>query len=199
MQTEKDDKIQNNLESAGKGLPVIEALFLKHIGFPLLKTFMSWNMGMKLFEHEGERILNGVKELDDSTLFKKVLIPKIFGIEDNSRYYSPAMVLWHLIYVGTAIQDGIISLSKNERLDFAVKIENFKPFVEINLNIVNKYELFLKEYRRTIEANVKDKYIRNYHVHPWFGPLNPHQWLILSAIHQVVHGRQLCKILESNT
>ena len=154
---------------------------------------------MKLFEHEGERILNAVKELDDSTLFKKVLIPKIFGIEDNSRYYSPAMVLWHLIYVGTAIQDGIISLSKNERLDFAVKIENFKPFVEINLNIVNKYELFLKEYRRTIEANVKDKYIRNYHVHPWFGPLNPHQWLILSAIHQVVHGRQLRKILESNT
>lgn len=199
MQTEKDDKIQNNLESAGKGLPVIEALFLKHIGFPLLKTFMSWNMGMKLFEHEGERILNAVKELDDSTLFKKVLIPKIFGIEDNSRYYSPAMVLWHLIYVGTAIQDGIISLSKNERLDFVVKIENFKPFVEINLNIVNKYELFLKEYRRTIEANVKDKYIRNYHVHPWFGPLNPHQWLILSAIHQVVHGRQLRKILESNT
>ena len=83
MQTEKDDKIQNNLESAGKGLPVIEALFLKHIGFPLLKTFMSWNMGMKLFEHEGERILNAVKELDDSTLFKKVLIPKIFGIEDD--------------------------------------------------------------------------------------------------------------------
>jgi hypothetical protein len=49
-----------------------------------------------------------------------------------------------------------------------------------------------------IEASVKDKYIRNYHAHPWFGPLNPHQWLVLSAIHQVVRGRQLRKISESN-
>ena len=198
MQKEEDDKIRKKLGVAGGGLPAIEALLLKHIGFPLLKTFMSWNMGMKLFEYEGERILNDVKQLDDSTLFQKALIPKILGIEDNSRYYSPAMVLWHLIYVGKTIQDGIISLSKNEKLDFVVKIENFKPYVEISRNIVNEYETFLKEYRRTIEASVKDKYIRNYHAHPWFGPLNPHQWLILSSIHQVVHGRQLRKISELN-
>lgn len=87
-----------------------------------------------------------------------------------------------------------LPLSKNEKPDFVVKIENFKPFVEINHNIVYEYEMFLKAYRRTIEANVKDKYIRNYRVHPWFGPLNPHQWLIMSAIHQSVHGRQLRKI-----
>lgn len=197
MQTE-EDKIQSKLESAGKGLRLIDALVLKHIAFPFLRTTMSWNMGMKLFEHEGERILKDVKELDDDTLFRRTLIPKIVGIEDNSRYYSPAMVLWHLIYVGNTIRDGIISLSKNERLNFAVKIENFKPFVEISPHIVNEYELFLQAYRRTIETKVADKNIRNYQVHPWFGPLNPHQWLIMSAIHQVVHGRQIRKILEVN-
>lgn len=199
MQTEEDKKIQNKLESAGKGLPAIEALTLRHIIFPILKTLMSWNMGMKLFEYEGKRILNDVKMLDESVLFKKVLIPKILGIEDNSRYYSPAMVLWHLIYVGEAIQGGIISLSKNESPDFVVKIEKFKPFVEISANIVSQYEMFLKEYRRTIEENVKDKYIRNYHAHPWVGPLNPHQWLIMSAIHQLIHRRQLRKIIKIKT
>ena len=199
MQTEEDKKIQGKLESAGKGLPFIEALILRHIIFPILKTFMSWNMGMRFFEHEGKRILNDVKKLDDSAIFKKVLIPRILGIEDNSRYYSPAMVLWHLIYVGKTIQDGIISLSKNESLDFMVKIENFKPFIEINQNIVSEYEVFLKEYRRTIEKNVKDKNIRNYHAHPWIGPLNPHQWLIMSAMHQLIHKRQLRKIIKINT
>lgn len=198
MQTEEDERIQSELESAGKGLPVVDALLLKRIIFPVLKTFMSWNMGMKLFENIGNRILNDVKELDDKTLFKRALITKTYGIEDSSRYYSPAMVLWHLVYVGGAIQEGIISLSKNESLDFVVKIENFKPFVEISNNIVSEYEMFLKEYRRTIEENVKDKHIRNYHVHPWFGPLNPHQWLVMSAIHQLIHKRQLRKILKSN-
>ncbi len=153
---------------------------------------------MNLFEYIGNGILNDVKELDDKTLFKRVLINKTYGIEDNSRYYSPAMVLWHLIYVGEAIQGGIISLSKNESLDFVVKIENFKPFVEISNNIVSEYDIFIKEYRRTIEENIKDKYIRNYHVHPWLGPLNPYQWPIMSAIHQLIHGRQLRKILKSN-
>jgi hypothetical protein len=198
MQTEEDKQIQSNLENAGKGLPSIETLLLKHVVFPLLKTTLSWNMGMKLFEAEGEKILHAVKQLDHDILFKKVLIPRILGIEDNSRYYSPAMVLWHLIYVGNAIQAGIVGLSKNESVDFVVKIENFKPFVEISDNIVNEYELFLHNYRSDIENNIQNKYIKNYHAHPWFGPLNPHQWLVMSAVHQIVHGRQLRKILATS-
>jgi hypothetical protein len=196
MQTNKEREIQDSLEQAGKGLPAIDALFLKYIGFPVLKRTVSWDKGMELFESEGRRILDDVKGLDESVLFQKVLIPKTAGIEDNSRYYSPAMVLWHLIYVGETIRDGIIGLSKNEKLDFVVKIENFKPFVEISKDVVNDYELFLKEYRYIIEENVGDKYVRNYHAHPWFGPLNPHQWIVMSAVHQVVHRRQLEKILR---
>jgi hypothetical protein len=196
MQTDEDKRIQDSLESAGKGLPAIDALFLKYIGFPVLKRTMSWDKGMELFEREGRRILENVQGLDEGILFQKVLIPKITGIENNSRYYSPAMVLWHLIYVGEAIQDGIIALSKNEKLDFVVKIENFKPFVEISSNIINDYEAFLDGYRSTIEESVEDRFIRNYHTHPWFGPLNPHQWVLMSAVHQIVHRRQLENILK---
>ncbi len=197
MQTEEDKGIQSQLESAGKGLPAIDALFLKYIGFSMLKRFVSWERAMRFFESEGMKILAEVKELDHDILFRKVLISKTLGIEDNSRYYSPAMVLLHLIYVGEAIREGIIGLSKNEKLNFVVKIENFKPFVEISSDIVNDYEVFLKEYRAAIEENVKDRYIQNYHAHPWFGPLNPHQWLIMSAVHQWVHARQLRRILKS--
>lgn len=198
MQSEADDEIQSRLERAGKGLPLVDAFFLRHLGFPILKRCISWKMGMGLFESEGKKIVNLVKALDEPTLFKRVLIPRTMGIEDNSRYYAPAMVLWHLIYVGKTIQDGIIGLSRNEQLDFVVKIESFKPFVAISPNIVNEYKAFLSAFRPTIEAQVQDKHIRNYHVHPWFGPLNPHQWLIVSAIHQVVHRRQLGKILASD-
>jgi len=118
--------------------------------------------------------------------------------EDNSRYYSPAMVLWHLIYVGETIKEGIIGLSKGEKLDFTVKIANFKPFVEIDNDIVEEYETFVKSYRSKLEANVQNKYLDNTHIHPWFGVLNPRQWLIMSAIHQFVHCRQMRKILLGN-
>jgi hypothetical protein len=78
--------------------------------------------------------------------------------------------------------EGMIGFSRNEHLDVVVKIENFKPFVEIGKDIVNEYEVFLNEYRQNIERNVKRKHIRSYHDHPWFGPLNPYQWLIMSAM-----------------
>jgi hypothetical protein len=196
MRTEEDKKIQQTLEKPGKGLPAIDALFLKHVAFPVIKRLVSWDRGMEWFEREGQRILRAVKNLDEEVLFNKVLIPKTMGIEDNSRYYSPAMVLWHLVYVGETIRDGIISLSRKERLDFVVKIENFKPFVEISSDIVHAYEVFLTGYRAVLEEKVEDRYIPNYHAHPWFGPLNPHQWLIMSALHQIVHRRQLERILK---
>lgn len=198
MQTKEDIEIQNKLEKPGHGLPKIDAIFLKHVGFPILKTFISWDNAMKFFEYEGKEILNLVKDLPKDKLFKKVLIPKIFGIEDNSRYYSPAMVLWHLLYVGETLQEGIVSLSKNEKIDFTVKIENFKPFVQIDEDIVEKYEKFLNNYKKFIERNIENKYINNCLSHPWFGCLNPHQWLVMSAIHQMVHKRQIKKILKSN-
>lgn len=197
MQTKEDIQIQNNLGKAGHGLPKIDAIFLKHIGFPILKTFISWDNAMKFFEYEGKEILNLVKDLPKDKLFKKVLIPKIFGIEDNSRYYSPAMVLWHLLYVGETLQEGIVSLSKNEKIDFTVKIENFKPFVQIDEDIVEKYEKFLNNYKKFIERNIENKYINNCLSHPWFGCLNPHQWLVMSAIHQMVHKKQIKKILKA--
>jgi len=179
IRSEEDKKIQDKLEQAGKGLPSIDAIFLRYIGFPIVKTFMSWEKGMKFFEDEGEKILDAVKNLDKETLFKKVLISKTFGIEDNSRYYSPAMVLWHLIFVGKTIEEGIISLSKNQKVNFVVKIEKFKPFVEINNDIIEDFKIFLNSYRENIESNIGNPKIKNYHPHPWFGPLNPHQWLIM--------------------
>ena len=195
MQTKEDIEIQNKLEKAGHGLPKIDAIFLRYIGFPLLKSFISWDNAMKFFEYEGKEVLTLVKDLPKDKLFKKVLIPKIFGIEDNSRYYSPAMVLWHLIYVGECLQEGIVNLSKNEKINFTVKIENFKPFVEIDEDIVERYKNFLNNYRKFIETNVENKYINNCHSHPWFGYLNPKEWLVMSAIHQMVHQRQIKKIL----
>jgi len=40
LYVEEDKQIQNNLKRAGNGLPAIEALFLKYVGFPIVKTIV---------------------------------------------------------------------------------------------------------------------------------------------------------------
>jgi hypothetical protein len=190
------DNPQSSLGKAGAGLPKFQALFLRHIGFPLLRQFLSWDRALESFEAEGRKVLQLVAGLEQQQMSTKVLVPKTFGIEDNSRYYSAAMVLWHLIYVGETICDGITSLSRGKNLDFTVKIENFKPFVHISSNIVNDYQAFLSSYRPTLNDKVQDRNRSNYHSHPWFGPLNPHGWLVLSAVHQLIHRRQLENIVK---
>ena len=187
---------QDSLEKAGAGLPRFQALMLRYIGFPILRMFLSWEGALNLFESEGQKVLKLVDGLGQEQMNTKVLVPKTLGIEDNSRYYSAAMVLWHLIYVGNTINDGVVSLSRGETLDFTVKIENFKPFVDIKPNIADDYQNFLSNYRLSLDKNVHDRRKANYHSHPWFGPLNPHGWVVLSAVHQLIHRRQLENIIK---
>jgi hypothetical protein len=187
---------QKSLGKAGAGLPKLQNLILRHIAFPMLRLTLSWKRAETLFESEGAKVLKLVAGLSQEQMNTKVLVPKTLGIEDNSRYYSAAMVLWHLIYVGETINTGIISLSRGETLDFTVKIENFKPFVDISPNITDDYQAFLTNYRPALEKNVHDRRKANYHSHPWFGPLNPHGWLVLSAVHQFIHRRQLANIVK---
>jgi hypothetical protein len=190
------DNPQNSLGKAGAGLPKLQAIFLRHIGFPMLRRFLSWEGALSIFESEGHKVLKLVDGLSQEQMNTQVLVPKTMGIEDNSRYYSAAMVLWHLIYVGETISDGVVSLSRGETLDLTVKIENFKPFVDISPKIADEYQIFLNNYRPSIEKNVHDRRKANYHSHPWFGPLNPHGWLVLSAVHQQIHRRQLENIVK---
>ena len=192
---EEEENIQVNLEKAGSGLPLFEIFILKDISFPLLKTFLSWQNALTFYRSESSKVIKLVEELDNEILFKRKLIPKIIGLEDNSRYYSPAMVLWHLMFIGKQLKVLIVLLSKGKKLDTTIKIEDYKPSIDIDFNIIEEYKKFNIKFINSMEKNVKDKFIKNYLPHPWFGRLNPHSWLIMSAIHLMVHRRQLNKIM----
>jgi hypothetical protein len=190
------DNPQEHLGKAGEGLPKPQALLLRYLGFPTLRQIISWEKALAIFETEGDKVQNLVQGLDQEKMHTKVLVPRLLGLEDNSRYYSAAMVLWHLTYVGETICDGIIALSRGEQLDFTVKIENFKPFVEIGTDVIESYHGLIGSFRSKLDNNVWDRHNNNFHSHPWFGPLNPHGWLVLSAVHQIIHRRQLEGIIK---
>ena len=125
-----------------------------------------------------------------------MLVPKLFGLEDNSRYYSVAMVIEHLLIVGKALQTRIPTLSQGKTLSNQVTIEEVKPYTEIDKNIVAQFERFMADHREELEKNLGDIHIDNRSDHPWFGAFNPKQWSILGMVHQIVHRRQIEAIVR---
>lgn len=191
-----DSSEAEGLAPAGAGLSRGRALFLRYAGFPLLNRFISFDRGLDFFEKEGERIVGLAEPLDEEALFTRVMVPPLFGLEENSRYYSVAMVLEHLLIVGNALQNRIPALSRGERLAQEVRIENYKPYTDITPDIVARYRVFVEEFREKLLENMGDIDCENRHEHPWFGPLNPKEWMVMGAIHQIVHRRQIEAVLK---
>jgi hypothetical protein len=194
--TEDSRVLIESLGKAGGGLSQGKAFFLRYIGFPLLNSVVSWERALGIFEKEGEKILSLARSVDKDKLFERVLVPKLFGLEDNSRYYSVAMVMEHLLIVGNALQKRIPLLSQGKKLEKEVKIEEYKPYTEIEDTIIDQYEIFLYGFKKKIGENIDDVYLENRHEHPWFGELKAKEWAVMGAIHQIVHRRQIEVIIK---
>jgi len=194
--TQDSQELIAGLGKAGGGLSSGRAFFLRHVGFPFLNSIVSWERALDIFEKEGEKVLSFARSMEKDTLFERVLVPKLFGLEDNSRYYSVAMVLEHLLVVGTALQNRIPMLSQGKSVAQKIKIEDYKPYMEIDESIIEQYESFLHGFRKELEENIDNIYLENRHEHPWFGELKAKDWSVMGAIHQVVHRRQIEAIIR---
>ena len=196
MQHKDSREIIKELGVSGEGISYFKVFLAKHLLFPLLNRFLSWDKAWNIFDKEGQKIIELSKSISKEKLFERVLVPKLFGLEDNSRYYSVAMTLEHLYIVGNALQVRIPILSRGKKLNKYVKIEDVKPYKDIDENIIYNFNEFLVTYREKLEKNTIDININNTSLHPWFGEFNPKQWSILAMVHQIVHRRQIEAIIK---
>ena len=199
MQQQDSSDIIDSLAPAGEGLPTYKRVAAKYVMFPLLNRFVSWDKAWDVYDKEGAKIIAMASALNQEQLFKRVLVPKLFGLEDNSRYYSVAMVIEHLLIVGQALTVRIPILSKGKKLPNQVAIEDVKPYTDIDEEIVAQFADFMGSYREKLDANVENIHIDNTSDHPWFGAFNPKQWSILGMVHQTVHRRQIEAIIKRLT
>jgi hypothetical protein len=125
-----------------------------------------------------------------------VLIERITGIEDSSRYWSPFMVLQHLRIVNDGIARTVEQLSQGRTVPGVVRTANMKPGPEAGVEAIEEYRECTERYLARADAALQHTASRVKHTHPWFGPLTAHGWHCLAAIHQGVHRRQLAAILK---
>lgn len=194
-QADSNTSPQANLAAPGAGLPGVQAFVLRHVLFPAFCRTTSWDKALGLFLREGERLAAAAQSLAPEALQTRVLIRAPMGIEDSSRYWSAAMVLEHLIEVGTRISTGVVELTHGQAATVKADIAEVKPKGNKDGDIVSTYRAFLADYADKVTRRAGDRAARHTAPHPWFGELTPQRWVCLGAIHQRIHRRQMDRII----
>ncbi|MDL5050753.1 hypothetical protein QQ054_32660 [Oscillatoria amoena NRMC-F 0135] len=182
---------QTALQAPGAGLPPAEAFISRHVIFPAMNLALSDARARALFLQEGAQIARMAGRLDHVRLERRVLIPRIRGIEDSSRNWSVAMTIEHLLITGPSMKELILTLRRGQEFHVKVDTADVKPTGKGLENIVGRFEAFQEEFDRDIKIPFEKSELIQRHVHPWFGPLNARQWNVLAALHTRIHRRQI--------
>lgn len=186
---------QKSLQPPGAGLPPLEAFISRHVVFPLATFILDDPLARALFLREGEQIARLAEGLEVGRLEKKVLIPRITGIEDSSRNWSVAMTLEHLLITGEAMMNMILTLRQGQKSPVKVDTADVKPTGTGLDDVLSRYEQFQKRFDQMVAVPFQPYELLSSHDHPWFGALNARQWHVLAAIHTRIHRVQIARII----
>ena len=185
---------QPHLQPPGAGLPAFELGWLR-LYFRCVCTMTSHDAAMRKFALEAERILSLARTVSAAQGTAPVLIGRITGIEDSSRYWSVFMVLDHLRIVNDGMAQIIAALSHDRHFTQEVRIQDVKPYRASGPETIDRYMKSVTNYTATI-ARLGRLSDRVRHAHPWFGPMTAHDWHCLAGIHHWVHRRQIERVKQ---
>ncbi|MBM3981916.1 MAG: DinB family protein [Planctomycetes bacterium] len=188
------DTGEPQLQPPGAGLPRVE-LFVARVGFRVLNLVVSRRRASAWFRAEADRMLGLVRALDPERAARRVLVPRLAGLEDSSRYWSAYMVLEHLVLVDTGVRDVIGALVAGAAPGAVVNTADFKPAPTAGASAVARFEAVAREYLARVDA-VPDLRTKVRFPHPWFGPLSAIGWHRLAAMHHRIHRKQLERIVR---
>lgn len=132
----------------------------------------------------------------DSILQTRVLIPRLRGLEDSSRYWSVYMTLDHLRIVNGQIKRVITELTNGRIPPGQASTASVKPRPDVDSEVIAAYESSCDALVATA-MSVPDLNTRLNYEHPWFGPLNAIGWLAMAATHMGIHRAQIVRILSA--
>jgi hypothetical protein len=186
-------EIEPKLDAPGAGLPKAE-LFLARRLFAMKRRMGSRDSFTKKFQDERALIRKMIEKCDAETGSKRVLIERVRGLEDSSRYWSVWMTLEHLRIVHTAMTKVIGSLTNGIAVPGAASTAAVKPGV-VGAEVVGGFEKSCDDLLAVV-GGMADLETKLTYSHPWFGPLNAAGWHALAAGHLEIHRVQIERILE---
>lgn len=148
------------------------------------------------FERERDRVLSLVNACDGEMGATRVLIKRLPGMEDSSRYWSVWMTLDHLRIVHHTIASAIQSLGQGIIFKQEARTELVKPSPEATATSLEAFQrscaLVLKRAAELPDLKTPLRY-----AHPWFGQLNAEGWYAMAGFHLKLHRRQIELIVRA--
>jgi hypothetical protein len=189
-----DTTEEPKLAPPGAGLPRVE-LLVARLRFGWRRARGDRKSFDLAFQREREIICRLVDKLDAVSAARRVLIERVRGLEDSSRYWSAWMTLDHLRIIHLGIARTIRALAKGVVPPGKASTAAVKPSPEVTAAVVAEYEKSCDGLVATV-ASVKDLSTSARYAHPWFGPLDAAGWHALAAGHLQIHRQQIERIVE---
>jgi hypothetical protein len=183
------------LAAPGAGLPAPELFIARRI-FAL----KHWLGSRQSFSDEFARgrlaVAAAVASCPARRRGERVLIPRLRGLEDSSRFWSVWMTLDHLRITNLAFARIITSLGSGSVPEGRASTADVKPDPAVAEEVEAAYEASCDAVRDAV-ASVPDLRTAVRFEHPWFGPLDASGWQALAAMHLGIHRTQIARIAGS--
>ncbi len=183
----------DELQPPGAGLPEFERAALNFV-LRAVSLVTSDSRALSLFQREANRVLEIADAMDADRASQQILVPRYQGMEDSSRNWSVLMVCHHLCLVNYEIMRVIDALKQGIAPLGEISIADYKPDADVGLEVIDDFRRLAVDYGHFVRSNIKLATDLRF-PHPWFGPLDGHQWHCLAAVHQRIHRKQAQKIM----
>ncbi len=185
-----------HLAAPGAGLPKIELFFARlMVRWKARRTDRT--SAAATFARERDAILLRLEAVPQEQLTTQVLIKRLPGLEDSSRYWSVLMTIDHLRIVNKELAGVIASLAAGQIPKRAVSTAAVKPDENVDLSVIPAFENGCREFEISVAAQTELR-TEQRHVHPWFGPMDAAAWHFMAGFHMGLHRQQIERILKAH-
>jgi len=189
-----DDAPEPKLAPPGAGLPKLE-LLVSRVIFAWLGRKATREGVNARFQKERNAIRSLMRSVEADAAARRVLIRRLPGMEDSSRYWSAWMTLEHLRLVHEMVNRIIDALARGALPAGKVSIAAVKPNPDVTATVVAEYEKSCGDLLATVAAARNLKTVTR-HQHPWFGSLDAAGWQMVAAGHLGIHRAQIERIIQ---
>lgn len=181
------------LAAPGAGLPRIER-WVAHLMIHWKAARTSRERAAAVFEDERAAILRLLDGCDPAAWARPVLIKRLPGLEDSSRYWSLLMVADHLRIVNREIAQVIAGLGAGRPPGGEASTAAVKPSPRVTAGVIAAFDRGCRDFAGAVAA-VPDLRTALKFAHPWFGPMDAAGWHFMAGFHMQLHHRQMKLIL----
>jgi hypothetical protein len=187
------------LDKPGAGLPLIEGLIARYHFYPSSMRRFSWDGSLQQMREEMEKIISLVQPLTEEQFRTPVLIDRLVGLEDSSRFWSGAMTIEHLMITIRGMTKIAARLAAGQPVTDPPGTAAVKPKGESGTprdEMTAAFRQLTLDSIATLAplgAAASDKHRA---AHPFFGKIPAKGWVFVLGAHQKLHRVQIERIIK---